>query len=225
MVLRKSISRLRDYLQFTVDRFPVATVLALFAAGIIFWGGFNTSMEATNTEQFCVGCHEMRDNVYPEYQKSIHYRNTTGVRASCPDCHVPKQWVFKFRRKVAATNELYHTIMGTIDSREKFEDRREHLAKTVWTTMKNTDSRECRNCHKLDFMDTENQSSSAKLFHDYASRKDWTCIDCHKGIAHELPKDYTDVAFSELVDAMHVEFETDDTQCQNCHEGMAHAEW
>ena len=30
-----------------------------FIAGIIFWGGFNTTLEATNTEAFCIGCHEM----------------------------------------------------------------------------------------------------------------------------------------------------------------------
>ena len=27
--------------------------------GIILWGGFNTAMEVTNTEEFCVSCHEM----------------------------------------------------------------------------------------------------------------------------------------------------------------------
>jgi len=33
-------------------------VIGLFA-GIIFWGGFNTAMEATNTLAFCTSCHEM----------------------------------------------------------------------------------------------------------------------------------------------------------------------
>ncbi len=39
-------------------------VLAGFVAGVIFWGGFNTALELTNTEKFCTGCHEMRDNVF-----------------------------------------------------------------------------------------------------------------------------------------------------------------
>jgi nitrate/TMAO reductase-like tetraheme cytochrome c subunit len=26
--------------------------------GIVFWGGFNTAMEATNTEEFCISRHE-----------------------------------------------------------------------------------------------------------------------------------------------------------------------
>lgn len=37
-----------------------------FVAGIIFWGGFNTALELTNTESFCISCHEMRENVYAE---------------------------------------------------------------------------------------------------------------------------------------------------------------
>ena len=99
-----------------------------FVLGIIFWGGFNTAMEATNTEAFCISCHEMEANVYEEYTSTIHYSNRTGVRATCPDCHVPKEWVHKFVRKVQATNELYHKFMGTIDSREKFEAKRLQMA-------------------------------------------------------------------------------------------------
>ena len=67
----------------------VAAVLVFFTTGIIFWGGFNTAMEATNTMEFCIGCHEMENNVYKEYKPTIHYANRTGVRAGCPDCHVP----------------------------------------------------------------------------------------------------------------------------------------
>ena len=63
-----------------------------FISGIIFWGGFNTAMEMTNNEEFCISCHEMKDNVYQEYKETIHYSNRTGVRATCPDCHVPKEW-------------------------------------------------------------------------------------------------------------------------------------
>ena len=51
---------------------PLAGVAGAFAAGIIFWGGFNTAMEATNTESFCISCHEMREFVYEEYKGTIH---------------------------------------------------------------------------------------------------------------------------------------------------------
>jgi cytochrome c-type protein NapC len=43
---------------------PFKLLLIGVVAGIIFWGGFNTAMEATNTETFCISCHEMEVNVY-----------------------------------------------------------------------------------------------------------------------------------------------------------------
>jgi len=169
-------------------RYSLVTLLvAGFIAGIIFWGGFNTAMEATNKEAFCISCHEMRDFVYQEYQDSVHYNNRTGVRATCPDCHVPKEWVYKFIRKIRASNELYHKLMGSVNTREKFEAKRLQLAKNVWRVMKKTDSRECRNCHDHKSMDFVEQQRRAVKQHSTALEEGKTCIDCHKGIAHSLP--------------------------------------
>lgn len=165
------------------------TLLAGFIAGIIFWGGFNTALEVTNTEEFCISCHEMRDNSYQEYKESIHYKNPAGVRATCSDCHVPQPWVNKVMRKTYMwSNELLHKALGTIDTREKFLARREELAQRVWDTMKATDSRECRNCHARSFMDIDKQDRMAKQKHASMQENGTTCIDCHKGIVHHLPK-------------------------------------
>jgi len=161
-----------------------------FVAGIIFWGGFNTAMEATNKESFCISCHEMEENVYIEYKDTIHYSNRTGVRATCPDCHVPKDWVHKVARKIKATNELYHKVMGSVDTPEKFEAARLQLAQNVWRTMKETDSRECRNCHDFVSMDYVKQGRRAVQQHIKGFDEGQTCIDCHKGIAHSLPAMY-----------------------------------
>lgn len=164
--------------------------LAMFLAGVLFWGGFNWTLEATNTETFCISCHEMRDFVYPEYQDTIHFSNRTGVRASCPDCHVPRPYFHKLQRKVYATNELFHKIKGTINTREKFEAERRAMAERVWRGMKKTDSRECRNCHEFQHMDPERQERVSARRHEKAFKKGETCIDCHKGIAHHLPEGY-----------------------------------
>jgi len=77
--------------------------------------------------------------------------------------------------------------MGTIDTPEKFEAHRLTMAKRVWKTMKETDSRECRNCHRFDFMDMEEQDKTARKKHLRSIDEGKTCIDCHQGIAHELP--------------------------------------
>ncbi len=161
-----------------------------FVAGILFWGGFNTALELTNTETFCISCHEMRDNVYQEYKDTIHYSNRTGVRATCPDCHVPKDWTHKMIRKIQASNELLHKVLGSIDTPEKFEAKRLELARHVWKTMKETDSRECRNCHDFESMDYTEQTPRAMRNHEKGLTSGKTCIDCHKGIAHSLPAIY-----------------------------------
>jgi len=161
-----------------------------FVAGVIFWGGFNTAMEATNQESFCISCHEMEENVYQEYQDTIHYANRTGVRATCPDCHVPKPWIHKMVRKIQASNEVFHKIMGTIDTPEKFEAKRLKMARSVWKAMEETDSRECRNCHDYDSMDFAEQQRRAVSRHSKGIEEGQTCIDCHKGIAHSLPAMY-----------------------------------
>ena len=165
-------------------------LIAGFVAGIIFWGGFNTAMEATNQESFCISCHEMEENVYQEYKDTIHYSNRTGVRATCPDCHVPKPWIHKMVRKIQASNELLHKALGTIDTPEKFEKKRLQLAQNVWRAMKETDSRECRNCHDFKSMDFAEQQLRAVSAHDKGLTEGETCIDCHKGIAHSLPALY-----------------------------------
>jgi cytochrome c-type protein NapC len=95
-----------------------------FIAGILFWGGFNTAMEMTNREPFCVGCHEMKENVFAELKPTIHYANRSGVRATCPDCHVPHRWTDKLARKMQASTEVWGKIFGTISTRDKFVAKR-----------------------------------------------------------------------------------------------------
>ncbi len=170
-------------------------------------------MEMTNTESFCISCHEMETNVYREYRNTGHYSNRTGVRATCPDCHVPKEWNHMVVRKIAATNELLQKAIGTIDTREKFLDRRPELVRKVWQGMRESGSRECRNCHEFRYMDIAKQQLLAGQIHERAQEQSHTCIDCHMGIAHELPE--------ELVAEEHLLFEARNLSCRDCHIDMA----
>lgn len=146
-------------------------------------------MEATNTTEFCIGCHEMEDNVYQEYKPTIHFANRTGVRAGCPDCHVPKPWIHKVVRKIQASKEVFFWLTGKLDTKEKFNEHRFELAQSVWHAMKSTDSRECRNCHNFESMNPEFQKPRARKQHLNAFETGQTCIDCHKGIAHHNVRD------------------------------------
>ncbi|WP_347330003.1 NapC/NirT family cytochrome c [Marinimicrobium locisalis] len=165
-------------------------VLAMggFIAGIIFWGGFNTALEYTNTEEFCISCHEMKSNPYEELIPTIHYTNRSGVRAVCSDCHVPHDWTFKIARKMEASKEVWGWIFGTIDTPEKYRKKRRMLAEREWSRLKANDSLECRNCHEEESMDFTQQSPRAREMHStLLASGEKTCIDCHKGIAHKLP--------------------------------------
>jgi len=145
-----------------------------FVGGIVFWGAFNTAMEATNTETFCTGCHEMRDNVFVELKQTIHYTNRSGVRA---------------QSNLQASKEVWGTIFGTINTPEKFRDKRLELAQHEWARLKANDSLECRNCHQYESMDFTRQSVRAQSMHStHLADQSKTCIDCHKGIAHRLPQ-------------------------------------
>jgi len=181
--------------------FIKGTLLTGIILGILFWGGFNWTLAMTNTEEFCISCHEMEENVYQELQETIHWSNRTGVRATCPDCHVPKDWTHKIIRKIQASNEIYHKLMGTIDTPEKFEEHRLELALHEWKRMKDSNSRECRNCHNFGSMDLEKQDSRSADRHDPhvwevqdGKEPTKTCIDCHKGIAHHLPEGWEEAA-------------------------------
>ncbi len=189
----------------------------LVLLGVILWGGFNTGMEATNTMEFCISCHEMESTVYQEYKHSVHASNPSGVQATCPDCHVPKQWVPKIMRKIKASGEVYHWLAGTIDTKEKFEAKRPILANRVWASMKKSDSRECRNCHNTEIMELEGQARFAARAHKNASEGGKTCIDCHKGIAHKLPESTELVAVAEISDEDMDYGEEINETCAGCH--------
>ncbi len=160
----------------------------LFGVSMMLVVGGAAGLAWTNTEKFCISCHEMRDNVYAEFQGTIHDVNRSGVRAICSDCHVPREPVALIKRKFAASLELFHAFRGTIDTPEKFEARRYQMALNVWQRMKDTDSLECRNCHHREAMSPELQSARAQKRHAKASEDGSTCIDCHFGIAHQEPE-------------------------------------
>ena len=172
------------------------SAFALIALGmliaILLWGGFATGVAATNSTAFCIGCHEMRDNVYEEYKSTVHYNNRTGVQVGCSDCHVPKEWTHKIVRKIKASRELWGKFTGSIDTKEKFETKRMELATREWERMEASGSRECRNCHSFDNMVPRKQNPRAQKKHAQAKEEGKTCIHCHKGIAHLLPAEYVD---------------------------------
>ncbi|MBF0358201.1 MAG: NapC/NirT family cytochrome c [Magnetococcales bacterium] len=169
-----------------------------FIAGAVFFIIFHFTMSATNSMDLCISCHEM-DGVYEEYKKTPHYSSASGVRATCADCHVPHgktfpDWLSKIYVKATiGTKDIYHHLMGTYDTKEKFQASRYEMAQNVIKHMRERDSKECRFCHSLDAMNLAEQGKSASRKHKRIMESgDKTCIDCHTGIAHEEPEEPED---------------------------------
>ena len=156
----------------------IGTLLTAGAAGLAW----------TNTEKFCISCHEMQSTVYTEYKDTIHDVNRTGVRAICSDCHVPRDPGPMIVAKIRATKDVWFHLTGKIDTPEKFEAHRAELAQNVWRRMKKTDSLECRNCHQEQAWNPDLQSEASKVRHAEGKTEGLTCIDCHYGIAHTEPE-------------------------------------
>jgi len=183
-----TIRRLWNWRASPTARWGLGTIFAAGGiAGVILWGSFATVLEYTNTPKFCISCHEMGDNVGMEWMQSAHYKNASGVRAVCADCHVPKNLAAKLWRKTLAVNDIYHHLLGTIDTPKKFEAKRAELAEHVWARMKASDSRECRSCHSYDAMDFHKQTARAQEKMKEGLEEGKTCIECHPGVAHKRP--------------------------------------
>lgn len=157
---------------------------AMFVTAFVV--GFNVFAEQTNKMAFCVSCHEMQQN-FDEYKKSVHYTNRTGVRAECADCHVPKEFGRKLWAKIYAAKDVWHTLLGTVDTPEKFNAKRMEMAQRVWAKLEASGSSECRNCHAFDAMNLEEQGRRSRTKHPEAVKEGKTCVSCHKGVVHELP--------------------------------------
>ena len=183
----EKLKRIQAYLLKRVHAAGWVGVGLLFVAGIVSWVGFNHVLETTNTEAFCISCHEMKNTSYEEYRLTTHASSRSGMRATCPDCHVPKSFGPKMVAKLRASKDVYHNLLGTIDTPEKFNARRLEMAEAVWARMKETDSRECRTCHDDQSFDYAKQSRRSAQMHQEGINAGQTCIDCHKGIAHRLP--------------------------------------
>ena len=162
-------------------------VVGVFASGILAAAAFTATLEATNTTEFCTSCHSMQW-VEAEWKESVHYTNLQGIRAQCHDCHVPKQFAPKLHAKLMAAKDVWHEILGSIDSQEKFEAQRWRMANKVWSKIDSDYTTTCQSCHRFEAMDIAEQDRTAKRKHTRAHAEGENCIACHTGVAHKKPK-------------------------------------
>ena len=179
---------MKSWLQKLFQPSPTRSVIALVSVGVVVglvgMLTFDFSLQVTNTEKFCISCHEMEVNPYAQIKKTSHYNNVTGVRPTCSDCHVPKEFVPKMIRKIEAAREVWGTLIGKINTPEKYIAHAPVMKAREIARLKANDSQECRNCHEVERMLMSAQSAKAQEYHQAVQHREKTCIDCHAGISH-----------------------------------------
>jgi nitrate/TMAO reductase-like tetraheme cytochrome c subunit len=161
--------------------------LVIGAAGVI---GTQVMVAVTGTNKFCAGaCHSMQW-VAKEYRQSVHFSNRTGVQAACHDCHIPHRYpqLLWYKAK-AGIKDVIGEMGGVISTEEKFKSERLRMAKEVWAEFHDTNSANCRTCHKFSAEVIAKQKEFAQPMHKLVLEGQGTCVDCHKGVAHEAPKE------------------------------------
>jgi nitrate/TMAO reductase-like tetraheme cytochrome c subunit len=161
----------------------------MIGLGAIGLGVTNYALHATSTTEFCFACHSHEVNIRAEYEASSHFRNASGVRAECSNCHLPEHdWFDYITTKMIVSLDAIPEFTGKVDTPEKWEAHRGEMAEKVWAEYRANDSRYCRHCHTPEAMDFELQSQMARGVHQNGAAADKTCIDCHAGLVHKLPE-------------------------------------
>jgi len=167
---------------------PLGGFLA-FAVGALALGSTNYVLHATSSTEFCYTCHSHDAFIRPEYEASGHFRNLSGVRAACADCHLPHDnWFELVWTKAVVSLDIVPELMGKLDTAEKYEAHRAEMAESVWREFIGNDSKFCRSCHSIDAMDLEGQSRRTARRHSGEADPGKTCIECHYGIVHREPE-------------------------------------
>jgi nitrate/TMAO reductase-like tetraheme cytochrome c subunit len=136
-----------------------------------------------------------------EYKATVHFSNEHGVRAQCKDCHINEYDTVDYvKAKMGGVKDIWSELTGKIDTKEKYEEHRLKMAKSVWDTMAANNSATCRKCHSYETMDWSKMSANAVAQMKPAAAKDQSCINCHKGIAHQLPKAKSDAKLLSTVE-------------------------
>ena len=168
------------------------SVLALVALGLVVGAtaviGTQVMVHVTGTDEFCgAACHSMQW-VAKEHQQGIHGATRTGMRATCHDCHIPREYPeLLWYKAVAGTKDVIGELRGIISTEEKFEQQRRRMAEHVWAEYKAKDSRACRACHEFSRDVLAQQEELVRSIHAPVLEGKATCIDCHKGVGHAAP--------------------------------------
>jgi cytochrome c-type protein NapC len=152
-------------------RYLLCSVLALTIG--VFYSSFIMAEELEELQE-CGACHTEQTS---DFEASVHYINRSGVQAGCNNCHAG----------------LQHKAGK--DTPKDVQKPRMEMALSEWKRMNENDSKECQTCHSHMAMDLAKQEPRSVERHEESFKNGETsCIDCHKGISHQLPSGWKTIA-------------------------------
>src|SRR5258708_19515437 len=87
-----------------------------------------------------------------------------------------------------ASKEVWAKVFGTVNTREKFQEKRLELAEHESRRLKANNSLECRNCHSFESMDFTRQSPRPQNAHQrFLGTGEKPCIHCPQAIPPDMP--------------------------------------
>jgi len=153
----------------------VSRIIACLILGVFFVSF--ASAENLKALEDCESCHTDQAS---EFHASVHYINRSGVQAGCNVCHQYQQ------------HEMGEKTSKAV------EKSRIDMAMSEWKRMSESDSKACKGCHSHMAMDLAKQEPRSVARHEESFDNDETsCIDCHKGISHQLPSGWKAIAQKE----------------------------
>ena len=140
----------------------------------------------TTTDEFCTSCHAMQAYIADSetYKSSMHQTTTSGVRAGCADCHIPKGLVIAtYTHVVNGASDIWGQMNHDYEKPETWKTEKARLAYAVRDWFRENDSRTCRGCHEESSIKPQRKRGQRQ--HAEAKETGMTCIDCHYNLVHE----------------------------------------
>jgi nitrate/TMAO reductase-like tetraheme cytochrome c subunit len=160
------------------------------AAGIVFMVTLIEFDHYTSTEAFCTSCHSMEIAAI-SYRQSSHYNPTSGVRASCGDCHVSEGIFSATFDHAMGAKDLFNQIKGKLVGPDYDDPVINTLllpesAFTAREWFNERGSASCQRCHVSEAIMGTRVGTQAVHSEETKGRG---CVECHINLVHRKVPD------------------------------------
>jgi cytochrome c-type protein NapC len=201
-------------------------VLGFAFLGVMLVALTNHAVNYSSSDRFCgTTCHSMTWAT-AAYNRSSHYINSVGVRASCGGCHIPydsghattmeymKLLLFKADR---GAKDIWYEANKSIATKEQWEQRRPALSDTFQSYLIRNNYVTCRGCHSLLSFGGPRSHMKLVIHQGMVKADSYNCLQCHSNIGHFYEESSTKVGGWYSVEQAAVGKRLFEGSCSNCH--------